>query len=323
MNSLYRIFFFSLGSICLLIIPLFWLALAFEYTALENFVLRLTKTEFVGYPIPEILGASFDQSFEQNSQRIKMAFSILLGCYAVLLISVSYLDKVGNMLRILSAGVLLPLFSSLVYFWVTFNMDDHVISKAEKSELFKFTVFALFLSVFLFWFSFRKRSEKKNVSKTDSRKPVASQTTMDREVPTESSMKEESPLAPETESVPESNDDKEQAPEADANEGLAQPAATVPLEAQITPETEGEPDFQEAKSKSNETIDDNSVEHIPVEETDTKEELKDTSSNGPVEKEQDLEINIAISSDAESDELKPVETSVGEIEQQDSAEELK
>ena len=305
----------------MLIVPLFWLALAFEYTALENFVLRLTKTEFVGYPIPEILGASFDQGFEQNSQRIKMAFSTLLGCYAVLLISVSYLDRVGNMLRILSAGVLLPLFSSLVYFWITFNMDDHVISKAEKSELFKFTVFALFLSVFLFWFSFRKRSEKKKVAKTDSRKPVASETTVDREVPAEPSMKEDSSLAPETESVPESNDVKEQAPEADANEGVVQPDATVPLEAQITTETEGEPDFQEAES--NETIDDNSGEHIPVEETDTDEEPKDTSSNEPVEKEQDLEINIAISSDAESDELKPVETSVGEIDKQDSAEELK
>ena len=305
----------------MLIIPLFWLALAFEYTALENFVLRLTKTEFVGYPIPEILGASFDQGFEQNSQRIKMAFSILLGCYAVLLISVSYLDRVGNMLRILSAGVLLPLFSSLVYFWVTFNMDDHVISKAEKSELFKFTVFALFLSVFLFWFSFRKRSEKKKVAKTDSRKPVASETTVDSEVPTEPSMKEDSSLATETESVPESNDVKEQAPEADANEGVVQPDATVSLEAQITTETEGEPDFQEAES--NETIDDNSGEHIPVEETDRDEEKKNTSSNEPVEKEQDLEINIAISSDAEPDELKPVETSVGEIEQLDSAEELK
>jgi hypothetical protein len=142
-------------------------------------------------------------------------------------------------------------------------------------------------------------------------------------VPAEPSMKEDSSLAPETESVPESNDVKEQAPEADANEGVVQPDATVPLEAQITPETEGEPDFQEAESKSNESIDDNSGEHIPVEETDTKEEPKDTSSNEPVEKEQDLEINITISSDAESDELRPVETSVGEIEQQDSAEELK
>jgi hypothetical protein len=320
-NSLYRIFFFSLGSICLLIVPLFWLALAFEYTALENFVLRLTKTEFVGYPIPEILGASFDQGFEQNSQRIKMAFSILLGCYAVLLISVSYLDRVGNMLRILSAGVLLPLFSSLVYFWITFNMDDHVISKAEKSELFKFTVFALFLSVFLFWFSFRKRSAKKKVVKTESRKPVVSEPTMDREVRTELGANEDSSLVPGNGTVPESNDVKEQAPEADANEGLVQPDATVPLEAQITPETEGEPDVQEAES--NETIDDNSGEHIPVEETDTDEEPKDTSSNEPVEKEQDLEINIAISSDAESDELKPVETSVGEIDKQDSAEEKK
>ena len=306
----------------MLIIPLFWLALAFEYTALENFVLRLTKTEFVGYPIPEILGASFDQGFEKNSQRIKMAFSILLGCYAVLLISVSYLDRVGNMLRILSAGVLLPLFSSLVYFWITFNMDDHVISKAEKSELFKFTVFALFLSVFLFWFSFRKRSEKKKVAITESRKPVASQTTLDREVPPkEPSMKEDSSLAPETESVPEANDVKEQVAEADANEGLAKPAATVPLEAQITPETEGEPDFQEAES--NETIDDSSGKHIPEEQADSKEKPKDISSNGSVEKEQDLEINIAITSNAESDEFKPVETSVGEIEQQDSAEQLK
>ena len=150
---------------------------------------------------------------------------------------------------------------------------------------------------------------------------MASETTVDREVPTETSMKEDSSLEPETESVPESNDVNEHAPEEDATEGVVQPDATVPLEAQITPETEGEPDFQEAES--NETIDDNSGEHIPVEETDKDEEPKNTSSNEPVEKEQDLEINIAISSDAESDELKPVETSVAEIEQQDSAEELK
>ena len=350
-NSLYRIFFFSLGSVCLLIVPLFWLALAFEYSALENFILRLTKTQFVGYPIPEIIGASFDEGFEQNAQRIKMAFSIMLASYALLLIAVSYLDRVGMMLRILSAGIFLPLFATLVYFWITFNMDDHVISKTEKSELFQFTVYALFLSVFLFWFAFRKRPHGKKLAVPNSPRQLVPEVSVSK---AESSDPEEPESLNETtqsESSPEGEENLNPTSVTEENDENTSLAAEDSPEDPGSPEIEiqSEPEIEEATSNQGEVLEEDSgeedepseleEEHAVASNQSTSKEPSSHDADEPqsfpedetdhmktddsMKENQEMETNLSISADDESEELEPVQVSAGETEPQASTDEIK
>ena len=344
-NSLYRIFFFSLGSVCLLIVPLFWLALAFEYSALENFILRLTKTQFVGYPIPEIIGASYDEGFEQNAQRIKMAFSIMLASYALLLIAVSYLDRVGMMLRILSAGIFLPLFATLVYFWITFNMDDHVISKNEKSELFQFTVYALFLSVFLFWFAFRKRPHGKKLAAPNSPRQLVPEVSVSK---AESSDPEEPESLNETTQLEENLNPTTVTEENDENTSLA--AEDSPEDPGLPEiEIQSEPEIEEATLNQGEVLEEDSgeedepseleEEHAVASNQSTSKEPSSHDADEPqsfpedetdhmktddsMKENQEMETNLSISADDESEELEPVQVSAGETEPQGSSDEIK
>ena len=331
------------------------MALAFEYSALENFILRLTKTQFVGYPIPEIIGASFDEGFEQNAQRIKMAFSIMLASYALLLIAVSYLERVGMMLRILSAGIFLPLFATLVYFWITFNMDDHVISKTEKSELFQFTVYALFLSVFLFWFAFRKRPHGKKLAAPNSPRQLAPEVSVskaesaDTEEPeslTETTQSESSPEGEENlnpTSVTEENDENTSLAAEDSPEDPDSPEIEIQSEPEIEEATLNQGEVLEEDAGEEDESSELKEEHAVASNQSTSvDQSKEPSSHGvdephsfpedetdhikpddSMKENQEMETNLSISADDESEELEPVQVSAGETEPHASTDEIK
>ena len=176
MNSLNRLLFFSLGSIFLLLVPLFWLALTFDYIALENFVLRLSKSEFVGYPIPELLGSPPGENVPDQIHRINLSISVFVLSYAVFLIVISYLRGAVLQFKALGCAILIPLFAGVVLFWLRFNAGDHIVSKSEKAELFEFSFYSIATCLVLFFFVFRKskqavRTNENLVEKTASRAP--------------------------------------------------------------------------------------------------------------------------------------------------------
>ena len=176
MNSLNRLLFFSLGSIFLLLVPLFWLALTFDYIALENFVLRLSKSEFVGYPIPELLGSPPGENVPDQIHRINLSISVFVLSYAVFLIVISYLKGAVLQFKALGCAILIPLFAGVVLFWLRFNAGDHIVSKSEKAELFEFSFYSIATCLVLFFFVFRKskqavRTNENLVEKTASRAP--------------------------------------------------------------------------------------------------------------------------------------------------------
>ena len=160
MNSFYRIFFFSSGSVCLLIVPLFWLGLYTNYAALENFTLRISEMRFVGYSAAEVIGISGNASTEKKHYGMVYILSSVVLFYAILLIGTSYLDGIQKKFKVLAGAIAIPLFAFLTSFWIRFNTDDHILSKSEKMELFQFSAFSLFLIFFLFWFTFSKSRVK-------------------------------------------------------------------------------------------------------------------------------------------------------------------
>ena len=163
MYSINRLFFFSLGSVCFLLVPFFWLALAFDFSALENFVVKLSTAEFVGYPIPELLGAAKGETVVDQVLRIKIFFTVLVVVYSLLCVGLSYLEGARRRIRFCARGISIPMFLLILGFWLKFINDDHIISKAEKGELFKYTIVCLVVSVLFFAYSFHSKKKVKPV----------------------------------------------------------------------------------------------------------------------------------------------------------------
>ncbi|MBT3635340.1 MAG: hypothetical protein HN531_00240, partial [Opitutae bacterium] len=142
-------------------VPFFWLSLAFDFSALENFVVKLSTTEFVGYPIPELLGAEKGETVVDQVLRIKIFFTVLVVVYSLLFVGLSYLEGARRRIRFCARGIAIPLFLLTLVFWLKFINDDHIISKIEKSELFQYTIVCLVVSVPLFVYSFHSRKKVK------------------------------------------------------------------------------------------------------------------------------------------------------------------
>lgn len=170
MLSFNRVFFLSLGSVCFLIIPFFWLALLFDYKALENVMITLSKSYFVGYPIPELFGALKVDSIVSQVFRMKIFFSLALLAYSIFFLSLCSVEENSKRVKFLFRGISVPLFILLVLFWLKFLGEDHIIIKSEKEELFLVTTLTLVTSIFLF--SYSLRSKKKNNLKVKKTVPI-------------------------------------------------------------------------------------------------------------------------------------------------------
>jgi len=159
--SFNRVFLLSLGSVCLLIIAFFWIALAFDYKALENFMTSLTQKKFVGYSIPSLFGSDSNDSVVSQVFRLKIFFSLFLFFYSLFFIFLYGIEETRKRLNFLAKGISIPLFFLLVVFWQKFITDDHIITKSEKIELFILTIISLVICILLF--SYSSRSKKKFV----------------------------------------------------------------------------------------------------------------------------------------------------------------
>ncbi len=177
MLSINRVFFLSLGSVCFLVIPFFWVALVFDYRALENVMVNLSESYFVGYPIPELFGASKIDSTTSQVFRVKIFVSLFLLSYALFFIGLYSVEENSKRVKLLFRGISVPLFFVVAAFWIKFVNDDHIIIRDEKTELFYATCTCLVISIFLFAYSFR--SKRRKASKFKAKTSVAKPSVID------------------------------------------------------------------------------------------------------------------------------------------------
>ena len=162
-QSFSRVLFLTIGSVCLLIVPLFWVSLALDYKALENILIVLSTTKFVGYPIPELFGASMSDSVVSQVFRMKVFISLFFLVYSLFLIGLSSFSGKKKRMKFLFGGISIPLFLLIVGFWIKFVNEDHIINHNEKQELFLATSVGLIISILLFAYSLLSRSSKKSI----------------------------------------------------------------------------------------------------------------------------------------------------------------
>jgi hypothetical protein len=163
MNSFSRVFFFSLGTVMFLVLGLFWVGLAFDFSALENFLVILCHSYFIGFTIPQFLGSASGDSIVEQVFQLKMICTVCVVLYGGFLFYVGTLKTKKLKLQCLYLSLVIPLTSFLSYLWLKVIYEDHIISRAEKIELSQFTIFSIVTVVLLLLLSLKK--EKASASK--------------------------------------------------------------------------------------------------------------------------------------------------------------
>ena len=156
MNSISRAFFFSLGTVMFLVLGLFWVALAFDFSALENFLLHQCNSLFIGFTIPQILGAEFDHSVVEQVFRLKIVYTVVVVLYGALFYFVGTLKTKWSSLQYLCFSIVIPLSSFLLYIWVKLIHEDHILLHGDKVELFQFTIISFITVIGLTFLSLKK-----------------------------------------------------------------------------------------------------------------------------------------------------------------------
>jgi hypothetical protein len=157
-----RVFFLCSGIICLAFIPFFLGAVHFfDYIAFENFIVRLTTTKFVGYPIPELFGSGTQDSLHDNISKFENVFVGILSFYGLFLISLSYIKTPALRWKSLSLSLGIPFLLSLLGLWIKFIRDDHIIGPFEKHQLFQFTYILIIATSICFFIALRKPKVKR------------------------------------------------------------------------------------------------------------------------------------------------------------------
>jgi len=211
---------------------------------------KLSTTEFVGYPIPELLGAQKDASVIDQVLRIKIFFTVLVVAYSLFFVALSRVEGSRKRNNYCARGLAIPLFILILGFWFKFIGDDHIISKEEKTELFQYTTGCFIISVMMLTYSFRSVKKVKPQKEEVTETPKTSST---EKKETESGQdlvaKEDNEKAsPEEESV-----DGESEASGSETEALPTPDALDPVDDLAVPEVEpavAEPDESVAESEA-------------------------------------------------------------------------
>ena len=146
-----------------LVLGLFWVGLAFDFSALENFLVNLCYSYFIGFTIPQLLGAASGDSIVEQVFRLKMICTVCVVLYGGFLFYVGTLKTKKLKLQCLYLSLVIPLTSFLSYLWLKVIYEDHIISRVEKIELSQFTIFSIVTVVLLLLLSLKK--EKASASK--------------------------------------------------------------------------------------------------------------------------------------------------------------
>ena len=202
MYSLTRVFFLSFGIICLLLIPFFFWAIHYDYVALENFIVRLSLSELVGYPIPELFGSKETITMPEKISRMENIFVATLSFYGCLLIGLSFLKVDGKRWKFLFLSIGVPLFLILLGFWIKFNNDEHIVGVLEKEQLFQFS-FSLILGSSIFLYLGLKKDKVKK--QKNSLKPSVNTVALDPTASTQPTPHSAESILKEDAVVPEEN----------------------------------------------------------------------------------------------------------------------
>lgn len=210
MHSISRAFFLSLGTILFLVLGLFWIGLALDFSALENFIINLCYSRFIGYTIPQVLGAESSHTVVEQVFRLKIICSLVVALYGSLMLLISNVKVRKAKLLILYYSIVIPLLFILSSVWIKLIYDDHILLRSHKVELSQFTILSFVISVTLILLSLKK--EKSKLLESVKKIPTADELKIDLET-SSTGLEKSAPLTVEPEGADEPNSDNPKASE--------------------------------------------------------------------------------------------------------------
>jgi len=160
MNSISRAFFFSLGTVMFLVLGLFWIGLALDFSALENFLVQLCYSHLIGFTIPQILGAQSTDSIVQQVFLLKIICTIVVILYGAFFFFVGTIKAQRLKLQSLYCSIIAPVTLFLFYVWYKLISEDHILLQKDKIELSQFTIISFATVVVLIVLSLKKERNK-------------------------------------------------------------------------------------------------------------------------------------------------------------------
>ena len=153
MFSKSRAFFFSTAVVFILLLIFFWVSTSLGLTTLEKFAFDLTQTSLFGYKIPQLFGAGLEGNQVEQVNLLKIVFTILIILFCSLLVLVGSRDTFNKQWKLLSSSLGWFTLISLVALLYGISVDDHVMIKSEKIELFSVCSLAVISGIFLIFFA--------------------------------------------------------------------------------------------------------------------------------------------------------------------------
>ena len=160
MISISRAFFFSLGTVMFLVLGLFWIGLALDFSALENFLVQLCYSHLIGFTIPQILGSQSTDSIVQQVFLLKIICTIVVILYGAFFFFVGTIKAKRLKLQSLYCSIIAPVTLFLFYVWYKLISEDHILLQKDKIELSQFTIISFATVVVLIVLSLKKERNK-------------------------------------------------------------------------------------------------------------------------------------------------------------------
>ncbi len=159
MHSLNRLIYLYFGSISFLFLVFIWIAFALDFAGFDNIFVKLSKTKFAGYDVPELFGSIKDDLIGDKVFRLKIVFTLTLLGYSILSLALFSIDESIRRTKLFFLSISFPPLIIIILFWIKFINDNHVVDKIEKMELFIGTASCLILSLISYLFSMRSPRE--------------------------------------------------------------------------------------------------------------------------------------------------------------------
>lgn len=147
-----------------LVLGLFWIGLALDFSALENFLVKLCHAHLIGFTVPQILGSRSTDSIVQQVFLLKIIFTIAVILFGAIFLLVANLKTKRSKFQSIYLSIVVPLALFLFYLWCKLIHEDHILFRENKIELYQITIFSLGTIVFLLLLFFRR--EKPNISES-------------------------------------------------------------------------------------------------------------------------------------------------------------
>ncbi len=255
MHALSKMFFFTTGTVGLLILVFIWSALHYGLLSLDHLIHAIINFKLLGYSLPEYLNFSDTNGIGRNIFLLKITLSSVVVLGSCILVGVSYLPRFSWQLRTISFATSLFLLTLLILFWFRLIEGHHIIASNQRILLFSLTLIFYLGGIFTLWYALRPKSRSRKSTRNEETVPLNPVVTNQGRKPSSPEENEASNDEQNTDQVEPVDESKETTDESEkTEEKLLSTDETQETDSENSLEVEDEAEADESSSNQSEEV---------------------------------------------------------------------